>query len=87
MRSAAMVELERVKSMFEFLPDTSAVYPIWEDLVTRYQVSGKPAHDARLVAAMHAHGLTSILTFDRSGFSRYTGIEVVHPADVLTGTS
>jgi len=84
---AAAVELARLKSMFEFLPDTSAVYPIWEELVTRYQVSGKPAHDARLVAAMHAHGLTAILTFDGTGFSRYPGIEVVHPADVLTGTS
>ena len=42
---------------------------------------GKPAHDARLVAAMHVHGLTTILTFDRTGFSRYAGIEVLHPAD------
>jgi len=33
------------------------------------------------VAAMQVHGLTSILTFDRTGFSRYNGIEVVNPAD------
>jgi predicted nucleic acid-binding protein len=64
------------------LPEVPAIYPIWEALVTRYQVSGKPAHDARLVAAMQAHGLTAILTFDRSGFSRYAGVEIVHPADV-----
>ena len=44
----------------------------------------KPAHDARLVAAMHVHGLTTILTFDRTGFSRYAGIEVLHPADAAT---
>jgi predicted nucleic acid-binding protein len=49
--------------------------------VIQYRVSGKPAHDARLVAAMQVHGLTSILTFDRTGFSRYAGIKVVHPAD------
>jgi predicted nucleic acid-binding protein len=47
-----------------------------------YQVSGKPAHDARLVAAMHVHGLTSILTFDKTGFTRYAGIEVVNPTAV-----
>jgi predicted nucleic acid-binding protein len=52
-------------------------------LVFRYQVTGKPAHDARLVAAMHVHGLKAILTFDRSGFSRYAGVEVVDPRDVL----
>ncbi len=80
--AGAAGELARIKSMFEFLPETPAVYPIWEGLVIEHQVSGKPAHDARLVAAMQAHGLTSILTFDRSGFSRYTDIEVIHPADV-----
>jgi predicted nucleic acid-binding protein len=80
--AAAAGELARIKSMFEFLPETPAIYPIWESLVIERQVCGKPAHDARLVAAMQAHGLTSILTFDRSGFSRYPGIEVVHPADV-----
>jgi hypothetical protein len=31
---------------------------------------------------MLVHGLTSILTFDKTGFSRYPGIEVVNPADV-----
>jgi predicted nucleic acid-binding protein len=77
----ATSELMRLKSMFPLLPDTPAIYPVWENLVIRYGVSGKPAHDARLVAAMQVHGLTAILTFDRTGFSRYAGIEVVHPAD------
>ena len=77
----AASELMRLKSMFPLLPDTPAIYPAWESLVIQYQVSGKPAHDARLVAAMHVHGLTTILTFDKTGFSRYPGIEVVHPAD------
>jgi predicted nucleic acid-binding protein len=74
----------RLKSMFPLLPDTPAIYPVWESLVIRYQVSGKPAHDARLVAAMQVHGLTSILTFDKSGFSRYAGVEVVDPANTAT---
>ena len=33
-----------------------------ESLVIQHNVSGKPAHDARLVTAMRAHGLTAILT-------------------------
>jgi predicted nucleic acid-binding protein len=83
--SSAVAELERVKRMFILLPDTPAIYPAWEGLVSKYQVSGKPAHDARLVAAMQVHGVMAILTFDRTDFSRYPGIEVVHPADVVAG--
>ena len=80
----AASELMRLKSLFPLLPDTPAIYPVWESLVVRYQVSGKSAHDARLVAAMQVHGLTGILTFDRAGFSRYSGIEIVHPTEVVT---
>ena len=80
--AAAALELARLKSMFVLLPDSPAIYPLWESLVIQHRVSGKPAHDARLVAAMHAHGLNAILTFDLSGFSRYPGIEVVHPVTV-----
>ncbi len=80
--STVTSELARLKSMFLFLPETPAIFPLWEALVTRYHVSGKLAHDARLVAAMQAHGLTAILTCDRTGFSRYPGIEVVHPEHV-----
>jgi predicted nucleic acid-binding protein len=76
----ATSELMRLKSMFPLLPDTPAIYPVWENLVIQHQVSGKPAHDCRLVAAMLVHGLTAILTFDRTGFSRYPGIEVVNPS-------
>ena len=67
--------------MFPLLPGTPAIFPVWESLVIQYQVSGKPAHDARLVAAMQVHGLTTILTFDRTGLSRFAGIEVLHPAE------
>jgi len=81
--SAAAGELERIKAMFVLLPDTPAIYPAWESLVVKHQVSGKSTHDARLVAAMQVHGVTAILTFDTTGFSRYPGIEVVDPADVV----
>src|SRR5258707_12522566 len=79
----AASELERIKGMFLFMPETPAIYPAWEALVIRYQVMGKPAHDARLIAAMQAHGIAAVLTFDKTGFSRYPNIEVVHPAEVM----
>jgi predicted nucleic acid-binding protein len=81
----AATELTRSKGLFNFLADTPAIHPVWESLVIQHRVSGKPAHDARLVAAMRVHGLTSILTFDKDDFCRYPGIEVVHPADAISG--
>jgi predicted nucleic acid-binding protein len=80
----AAAEVRRLKGVFTVLPDSAAIYDVWEELVVRNRVSGKPAHDARLVAAMIVHGVRSILTFDRTGFSRFAGIEVVHPADVIS---
>jgi predicted nucleic acid-binding protein len=82
--TAVTGELMRLKSMFNLLPETPALYPVWERLVVRYRVSGRPAHDARLVAAMQVHGLTAILTFDKTGFSRYPEIEVVDLAAIVT---
>lgn len=80
---SARAELERLKSIFVLLPEIPAIYPAWESLVDQYQVSGKAAHDARLVAAMQAHDVTSILTFNGSEFKRYANIEVIDPADVV----
>lgn len=82
----AAKELGRIKGMFLFLPETPAIYPAWEALVLNYAVSGKPSHDARLVAAMQVHGLAAILTFDKTGFSRFPSIEVIHPAEVTAQT-
>ncbi len=49
-----------------------------------YGVSGVQVHDARLVATMLVHGVTHILTFNTSGFTRYNskGIVAVDPATV-----
>jgi predicted nucleic acid-binding protein len=81
-----LAEFARLKSFFIVLPETEDVYPAWERLVSAYQVTGKPAHDARLVAAMQVNGIKEILTFDRTGFTRYAGIETVYPADVITAS-
>jgi predicted nucleic acid-binding protein len=48
-----------------------------------HQITGKNAHDARIVAAMSVHGIDRLLTFNKPDFQRYHGIRVVSPHDVL----
>jgi predicted nucleic acid-binding protein len=75
-------ELARFQSIFHLLEETPPIFAVWATLVAEYRILGKPAHDARLVAAMRVHGLTEILTFDKTGFSRFAGISVLHPEEV-----
>lgn len=56
------------------------LYDEWRRLIVDHGVSGKKSHDARLVAAMKVHGITQIVTFNTDDFTRYSGIDVIHPA-------
>jgi len=76
---AARFEIERLEQFFVLLQETPAIYATWKRLVFAYQVSGKLTYDARLVAAMQVHGLTSVLTFNTLDFRRYDGVEAVDP--------
>jgi predicted nucleic acid-binding protein len=48
-------------------------------LVERARCRRHKVHDAWLVAAMKAHGMNRIFTFNASDFARYDGIEGVDP--------
>jgi predicted nucleic acid-binding protein len=78
----AIAEMVRLKRLFTVLTETPALPQEREALVAEHRVSGKATYDARLVAAMRIHGLTSILTFNTSDFRRYRGITAVSPEDV-----
>lgn len=78
----AASELKGIKVLFVLLLDGPAVFSEWEKLVVQYRVSGKQAHDARLVAAMRAHGVTPLLTFNTDDFKRYAEITAVHPTSI-----
>ena len=78
----AAIQLSRFRGFLPLLADVPEVHQEWEQLVTRNGVSGKKAHDARLVASMVAHGLDTILTFNIDDFRRYAGINALHPREV-----
>lgn len=77
---------DRLAKTFEanlrLLPDSLAVHEEWRKLLVEHSVSGVQVHDARLVAAMRVHGVKRILTFNDKDFTRYAGIETMHPRSV-----
>lgn len=75
-------QLGKLKQMFVLLNDTPEVFSAWEGLVGCYQVVGKQAHDAHIVAAMSAHKITHLLTFNDRDFKRFSEITVVNPQNV-----
>ncbi len=72
-----------LESEFRLLPDTERVQVEWRRLVVAHCVCGVQVHDARLVAAMLAHGVRQVLTLNDKDFKRYHEISVLHPRDVV----
>lgn len=78
-----LAEVGFLDTHFAVLGDVPALLDEWKQVMAAYKVTGKPAHDARLVAAMLVHGLTHLLTFNDADFRRYAGITPLNPAGVL----
>jgi predicted nucleic acid-binding protein len=79
----AQAEIASTRSVFQFLLETAHVFAIWEGLIGKYNVIGKPAHDVRLVAMMIEHNVPRLLTFNDGDFRRFPEITALNPFDVL----
>lgn len=75
-------ELAEFKSIFTLRLDIQIIYFEWERLVKLHKVSGKQVHDARIVAAMLAHRIDTLLTFNIQDFKRYHEIQIANPAEL-----
>jgi predicted nucleic acid-binding protein len=75
--------LRLLERHFHLLPDHPEIYNHWKLLVTTHNVIGVQVHDARLVAAMIANGVTHILTVNVPDFTRYPGIIVSAPDQIV----
>ena len=75
-------ELSKIERVFDLLPDTEEVCRNWRELVVKHSVSGVKVHDAKIVAAMKAHNIQNLLTFNAKDFKRYTYIKAVEPKDI-----
>jgi predicted nucleic acid-binding protein len=82
----AEVQLAKIEYLFPLLPDSPAIYTEWRRLVTLAGVSGKPTHDARLMAVAIVHGMDNLLTFNTSDFVRFApfapGVTILDPNTV-----
>jgi predicted nucleic acid-binding protein len=76
-------DLDRYLKLLPRLPEPPDVADRWLRLVTHHGVSGKPAHDVRLVALMEAHGVRRLLTLNPGDFARYPNVECVAPDQLL----
>ncbi len=75
-------ELENLQKLFTVLPENEKIFDEWKTLVVKHKVSGKPAHDTRIVAAMIVHKIENVLTLNPNDFRRFTEIKSVRPQDV-----
>jgi predicted nucleic acid-binding protein len=76
------LHLKRFERFFTILPDTKDVYKNWRKLVVKHSVLGIQVHDAKIVAAMIAHSIENLLTFNTKDFKRFTDIKAFAPKDI-----
>ncbi len=81
----AAKRLALLERMGVVLPDHADAYKHWKRLIVEHRVQGKPTHDARIVAQMIAHDLTTIITLNPGDFVRYDFLTVVTPEEALSG--
>ncbi len=79
----ADAELVRLKSLYLVFTDEPTILAEWERMVKQYGAAGKQNHDARIAAAMVAHGIPTILTFNKSDFIRFSEITAITPQEAL----
>ena len=72
-------EVFKLEEFFEVLHEDPSSYAVWKDLVIENRVSGVQVHDARLASIMKIYDVRQIVTFNVQDFTRYAGIEAIHP--------
>lgn len=67
----------QIVDQFALLPDPPDLWRRWVELCKKHGVSGRDAHDARMVAWMDAYGISYLCTLNPDDFKRYTHIQIV----------
>jgi predicted nucleic acid-binding protein len=75
--------IDQLIDRFPLLEESPQIFPNWLNLVTTNKIMGKRTHDARMIAAMLANGVTHLVTFNPSDFSGISTITVIRPQDLV----
>ena len=78
----ADVAVGKLMDALAVLPEPPDMAVRWRTLASGAGVSGRQVHDTRIVALMHTHGVTEIVTHNGADFGRFTGIRAIAPKDV-----
>jgi len=70
----AIDEVKNIIETYSFVGDTNEIFSEWIDLIKTFEVSGKNAHDTKLVAFMKANKISKIYTLNISDFKKYSSI-------------
>jgi len=75
---ASKEALDSAMQRFPLAAETPDVFTAWWRIVPD-GVRGKRAHDARLAALMHVHGIRHVLTFNLDDFKNLPDIVAIEP--------
>lgn len=75
-------EVRAIESGMTFLADGESVYREWRRIIVQHSITGVQVHDARLAAVMYVYGISHVLTLNVADFSRFSGLNALHPSAV-----
>lgn len=78
--ASASRQVALCREAFSLLPDPPDLIDRWLHLCEERGVSGRPAHDARIVAWMMGQGIRRLITCNPRDFGRFDEIEWSSPA-------
>lgn len=75
-------EVRAIESGMTFLADGESVYREWRRIIVQHSITGVQVHDARLASVMYVYGISHVLTLNVADFSRFSGLNALHPSAV-----
>jgi predicted nucleic acid-binding protein len=75
-------KVQIIEKWFHLLPESLTTHQEWRRLVVAHSVQGVQVHDTMLVAVMHVHNISHLLTFNRDDFKRFPSITVLTPSEI-----
>jgi len=78
-REKTFEEIRNLKETYQMINDPGDLFNTWEEIIVKYNMSGKQGHDARLFAFMQAVGIRKLYTLNVQDFNRYADvIEIIN---------